>query len=73
MAAEAKPKSPQRVEGPTPNGGAYAIAYTHDDGSIEIVEFDRHGREIARTYSQPRSACPFLSVSFRAFPGSLPP
>jgi len=43
-------KQPERVEGPTPAGGAYAIAYTHDDGSIEIVEFDSEGREIRRTY-----------------------
>ncbi len=44
-------KQPERVEGPTPAGGAYAIAYRHDDGSIEIVEFDSAGRAIRRTYS----------------------
>ena len=43
-------KSPQRVDGPTPNGGVYAIAYVHDDGSIEIVEFDGQDREIMRVY-----------------------
>jgi hypothetical protein len=32
--------SPERIDGPTPNGGAYAIAYYRDDGSREIVEFD---------------------------------
>jgi hypothetical protein len=44
-----------RIEGPTPNGGAYAIAYTHDDASMEIVEFNAQGEEIARTYSRPAS------------------
>jgi hypothetical protein len=34
-------------------GGAYAILYTHDDGSQEIVEFDAADREIRRTYSAP--------------------
>jgi hypothetical protein len=48
-------KKPERIEGPTPNGGAYAIAYTHDDGSMEIVEFNALGEEIARTYSRPAS------------------
>ncbi len=56
MAVETESKSPRRVEGPTPNGGAYAIAYVRDDGSIEIVEFDRDGRAIARTYSQSPTA-----------------
>lgn len=50
--SENLPKQPQRVEGPTPNGGAYAIAYTHDDGSMEIVEFDSEDREIQRTYGE---------------------
>jgi len=48
-------KSPKRIEGPTPSGGAYALAYTHDDGSVEIVEFDSQDREIQRTYSPPKS------------------
>jgi hypothetical protein len=39
-----------RTEGPTPNGGAYAIAYTHDDGSMEIVEFDANDQEVTRSY-----------------------
>ena len=39
----------KRIEGPTPAGGAYAIAYVHD-GAVEIVEFDAAGRPIARTY-----------------------
>ena len=47
---------PYRIEGPTPNGGLYAIVYVHDDGSIEIVEFDHDDREIRRTYSQPKSS-----------------
>jgi len=54
MADEKKslPK-PQRSEGPTPNGGAYAIAYTNTDGSMEIVEFDKNDKEIMRTYGKP--------------------
>jgi hypothetical protein len=48
-------KKPERIEGPTPNGGAYAIAYAYDDGSMEIVEFNAQGEEIARTYSRPAS------------------
>ena len=39
-----------RIEGPTPNGGAYAIKYEHD-GSIEIVEYDDLGEPIFRTYA----------------------
>jgi hypothetical protein len=46
-------RKPERVEGPTPNGGAYSIAYFHDDGSREIVEFDAADRPIWRTYSGP--------------------
>ena len=42
---------PRRVDGPTPNGGAYAILYTHDDGSREIVEFNDRDEQIFRTYS----------------------
>jgi hypothetical protein len=44
---------PMRIPGPTPNGGAYAIAYQHDNG-VEIVEFDAANREIMRTYSRRR-------------------
>ena len=50
MAADAD--EPRRVEGPTPNGGAYALLYTHDDGSREAVEFDEHDERIASTYFQ---------------------
>jgi hypothetical protein len=46
-------KSPERRDGPTPNGGAYSILYTHDDGSMEIVEFTADGTELMRTYSPP--------------------
>jgi hypothetical protein len=42
----------ERHDGPTPNGGAYSIAYRHADGSMEIVEFDVSDREIHRTYSE---------------------
>jgi hypothetical protein len=47
-------KSPERVDGPTPNGCTYSIAYFHDDLSMEIVEFDAADRAIHRTYSPPR-------------------
>lgn len=50
----------ERTEGPTPNGGAYAIAYFQDaDGNpadkdaavqAEIVEFDEQGNQLFRTY-----------------------
>ena len=43
-------KAPERREGPTPNGGAYSIAYYHDDGRMEIVEFDAADKAIHRTY-----------------------
>jgi hypothetical protein len=46
---------PEHIEGPTPNGGTYALVYVHDDGQIEIVEFDRDDREILRIYSPPKS------------------
>jgi hypothetical protein len=45
-------KPPERHDFPTPNGGVYAIAYFHDDGSMEIVEFDANDEEIHRTYSE---------------------
>jgi hypothetical protein len=51
--ANSQPKPPSRIEGPTPNGGAYAIIYEHDNGSIEAVEFDADGKEILRTYTTP--------------------
>ena len=51
--AKEKVKEPTRIEGPTPNGGAYAIIYEHDDGSIEAVEFDTNGEQIFRTYAPP--------------------
>ena len=50
----------QRIDEPTPNGGAYSIAYYHDSegmpcpkekaSRIEIVEFDLHDQIIFRTY-----------------------
>lgn len=44
-------RPPERVDGPTPNGGAYCIAYYGaDDRLAEIVEFDAADREIRRTY-----------------------
>jgi len=57
----------ERIEGPTPNGGAYAIArfYRDDDGGadtevdrqtadrIEITEYSEDGRVLMRTYGRP--------------------
>ena len=50
----------QRMDGPTPNGGAYSIIYYQnaDGGSTskdkaqkaEIVEFSSSGKQIFRTY-----------------------
>jgi len=50
----------ERIEGPTPNGGAYAIMYFMDDNGdpcaedraarAEIVEYDQDGNGIFRTY-----------------------
>ena len=48
---QSPPKPPERVDGPTPNGGAYAIAYFRDNGSMEIVEFDADDNVLHRTYS----------------------
>lgn len=46
-------RDPIRIDGATPNGGAYSILYTHDDGSREIVEFDADDKAIFRTYTPP--------------------
>ena len=45
-------KPSERIDGPTPNGGVYAIRYFHDDGSSEIVEFDANDKQIWRTYME---------------------
>lgn len=52
--------SQKRVDGKTPAGGAYSIAYFLDDQrgavdekqatKVEIVEFTKAGEEIKRTY-----------------------
>jgi len=39
----------KKVIGPTPNGGDYAIMYTHDD-FVEIVEFNKQDEPVFRTY-----------------------
>jgi hypothetical protein len=45
-------KPPERTEGPTPGGGAYAVAYRGADGSIvEIVEFAADRTAPHRTYA----------------------
>lgn len=51
-----------RVDGPTPNGGAYSISYYKDASgepvpeakatSAEIVEFTASGSAIHRTYTR---------------------
>lgn len=51
----------QRINGPTENGGAYAIAfYLTAQGlpaskevaeAVELVEYDARGEQIARTYA----------------------
>ena len=43
-------RKPERRNGSTPNGGDYSIAYFHNNGVVEIVEFDDDDREITRTY-----------------------
>ena len=50
---QATPGKPERIEGPTPQGGAYALVYRRGDGSGEIVEFDDEDRQIFRTYFGP--------------------
>jgi len=55
-----------RVEGPTLNGGAYAIAYWQDMfgnpvdkeqyARFEIVEYDQAGEQVFRTYGFNSSA-----------------
>lgn len=58
------PATRRRTEGPTPNGGAYAIAFFRDANGkpcteseaagMEIVEFDARDEVIRRTYMQDR-------------------
>jgi hypothetical protein len=55
----------ERIDGPTPNGGVYSIAYFSDDDGkptskqkatrMEIVEFDGNGNEVFRTYMRKQS------------------
>ncbi len=54
-------KTYRRIDKPTPNGGAYSIAYFRDDEgkpceekdakSFEFVEYDKNGVLIKRTYT----------------------
>lgn len=55
MAAE------ERIEGPTPNGGAYAVAIFSRDGkpaekadatAVEITEYAADGTALLRTYGR---------------------
>lgn len=62
----------ERVEGPTPAGGAYAVAYFSDAkgnpcikalaSSMEIVEFNKKGEEISRTYGTTKPIVKGLAV-----------
>lgn len=40
----------RRIDGPTPNGGVYAIQYSYAN-RIEIWEYDEKDEVIHRTYS----------------------
>lgn len=61
-------KTKTLAEGPTPNGGAYAIAYWQDmhgnpttldkAKKVKVVEFDAHDRAIFLTYAD---ACGYVS------------
>lgn len=44
------------IEGPTPGGGAYAVAVTDDEGNVEITEYDKRGSPISRTYGHVATA-----------------
>jgi hypothetical protein len=61
MAVDDGDATSERTDGPTPNGGAYAVVHWRDaDGNpttkgravtAEIHEYAADGREIARTYA----------------------
>jgi hypothetical protein len=54
VARESASPGPDRVDGPTPNGGEYAILLRDADGNpVEIVEFAADGSVIIRTYVAP--------------------
>lgn len=45
----------RRVEGPTPNGGAYMIIFRHrngDETQVEITEYDENDEPVFRTYGR---------------------
>ena len=65
MAAEPNALPPgtyERIDGPTPAGGAYAIAYFFDDDGtacpeedaveMRIIEYDESDKSIAFTYGE---------------------
>jgi hypothetical protein len=57
-----------RIDGPTPAGGAYAVAYFRDAAgnpaekdraaTLEVCEYDADGRCIHRTYAAVNAAAP---------------
>jgi hypothetical protein len=69
--------STERVEGPTPNGGAYSIVVKDEKGRIlEITEYRADGTAIFRTYSEvmvkevmgrPDAATPLSTIDLLAF------
>ena len=47
-----------QFDGPTSQGGASMNTYIYEDGSMETVEFEFSGREIARYPGEPREVPP---------------
>jgi hypothetical protein len=68
-------KTEERINGETPKGGVYSIAYFQDANgqpvakedatSIEIIEFDENDRQIWRTYMRNK---PYVAKKDRADP-----
>jgi hypothetical protein len=68
-------KTEERINGETPKGGVYSIAYFQDAKgqpvakenatAIEIIEFDENDRQIFRTYQRNK---PYVAKKDRADP-----
>jgi hypothetical protein len=68
-------KTEERINGATPKGGVYSIAYFQDDAgqpvakedatAIEIIEFDENDRQIWRTYMRNK---PYVAKKNRTDP-----